>query len=241
MKKKALVTGARKGLGFAWCKILAQEGYEVYLSARKLEQAEQAAKNMEGEVYPIVLDVMDEKSIIQAVEIIGARNGHLDLLVNNAGVNPKDHPDKKKMESSFYLDKLEAQTVLETLHANSIAPMLMLKNFRKLLSNSPSSKVINISSWLGSVSNTKMGVHFAYCGSKNLLNMFNKIAANDLKDDGITTVSVNPGWVQTDMGGAKGEFTAEQSVRNIMTHVLNEITLEDTGKFFNHNGEIHPW
>jgi NAD(P)-dependent dehydrogenase (short-subunit alcohol dehydrogenase family) len=110
-----------------------------------------------------------------------------------------------------------------------------------LLKQSAAPKVINISSWLGSVTNTKMGIHFAYCGSKNLLNMLNKLAANELREDGIITVTVNPGWVKTDMGGQKAEFSPDQSVRNMMDNVLKPMGIEDSGKFFNHDGTEHPW
>lgn len=241
MKKIALVTGARKGLGFAWCEELIREGYSVFLSARKLESAIAASKLIKGEIHPLELDIRNEASISKAVNTIDDQYGKLDLLVNNAGVNPKDNPDKAQMEASFYLDKLEADIILDTIKANSIAPMLMLKHFRTLLKKSDEPKVINISSWLGSVTNTAMGVHYAYCGSKNLLNMFNKIASVDLETDGIITITVNPGWVQTDMGGTKGKFTPQESVQNVINNMLEKITLEDSGKFYNYDGELHPW
>ncbi|MEM6377877.1 MAG: SDR family oxidoreductase [Bacteroidota bacterium] len=241
MNKIALVTGARKGLGLAWVKELTTKGYTVYLSARRLEQAEEAAISIEGTVFPIALDITKEESIAKAAERVEADYGKIDLLVNNAGTNPKDNPNKELMESAFYLDKLTAEAMIPTLSANSISPLLMMKHFRALLKKSDSPKVINISSWLGSVSNIKWGYHFAYCGSKNLLNMFNKIAATELREDGIITVAVNPGWVKTDMGGSKAEFTPQESVQNIIKNILDKLSMEDSGKFLNHSGEEHPW
>ena len=241
MSKVALVTGARKGLGLAWVKELAKRDYTVYLTARKLEQAEAAARPFSEKVIPIALNVMDENSIAAAVKQVNSEQGRLDVLINNAGVNPKNNPNKEQMEGAFYLDKLNAEALLPTLHANSIAPLLVIKHFRSLLKLAEQPKIINISSWLDSVSNIEWGYHFGYCGSKNLLNMFNKMAANDLKADGVVSVCVNPGWVQTDMGGSKAEFTPEESVQNIIENVLERVTLNDSGKFLNHTGEIHPW
>jgi len=241
MKKTAIVTGARKGLGLAWCKVLVQHDYRVYLTARSIDQAEKAANSIEGEVIPMALDVTKEESIRDAFTSFSKAESQLDLLVNNAGVNPKDYSDKEQMEGAFYLDKLLAEPMLQTIHANSISPLLMMKHFRAMLKNAEMGKVINISSWLGSVNTIEWGYHFGYCGSKNLLNMLNKMAAIDLKEDRIVSVCVNPGWVQTDMGGSKAEFTPEQSALNIFNHVVAKIQLSDAGKFLNHDGQDHPW
>jgi len=241
MKKIAIVTGARKGLGLAWCKVLAEHGYRVYLTARSINQAEQAANSIDGDVVPMELDVTKEESILNALNLFSNAESQLDLLVNNAGVNPKDNPDKQQMEGAFYLDKLLAEPMLKTIHANSISPLLMMKHFKEMLKKAEIPKVINISSWLGSVSNIEWGYHFGYCGSKNLLNMLTKMAANDLKEDQIIPVCVNPGWVQTDMGGSKAEFTPEQSALNIFNNVVAKIQLSDAGKFLNYDGSEHPW
>lgn len=175
------------------------------------------------------------------MEQITQKHEKIDLLVNNAGVNPKDYKDKSRMEGTFYLDKLNAEAMLDTISINSISPMLVIKNFRGLLKKSENPKIVNISSWLGSVTNTEIGVHYGYCGSKNLLNILNKIASVDLRKDNIISVSINPGWVQTDMGGANAEFTAAESVSQMYKNVVEAIELNDSGKFFNYNGEIHPW
>jgi hypothetical protein len=65
--------------------------------------------------------------------------------------------------------------------------------------------------------------------------------ANELKAVGIIAVTVNPGWVKTDMGGQKAQFTPEQSVGNLYENVLSKISIEDTGKFLNFDGSDYPW
>jgi len=56
--------------------------------------------------------------------------GRIDLIVNNAGINPKDYADKSRMAKTFYLKDLDAKEMLGVIHINSIALLLMVKHFR---------------------------------------------------------------------------------------------------------------
>lgn len=242
--KIALVTGAYKGLGFEWCKQLSKLGYKVILTARELEKAKEAAKQLNEQdlvVYPKALEVTDEKQMEELAVWANEMFGRIDLIVNNAGINPKDFADKSKMAKAFYLKDLDAKEMLNVIHINSIAPLLIVKHFRQLLNKSEKSVVINISSWLGSVTNLTFGGHYGYIGSKNLLNILNKSMANELKKENIICINVNPGWVQTDMGGQKAQFTTEQAVTNIFTNIISKVSIIDSGKFLNFDGNEHPW
>lgn len=242
--KIALVTGAYKGLGLEWCRQLGKQGYKVILTARDIEKANEAAKLLNEEelvIYPKALEVTNEKQIEEIVMWINEMFGHIDLIVNNAGINPKDYADKSRMTKAFYLKDLDAKEMLDVIHINSIAPLLIVKHFRELLIKSKNPIVINISSWLGSVTNLTFGGHYGYVGSKNLLNVFNKSMDNELRQEKIICVNVNPGWVQTDMGGQKAKFTAEESVKNILNNIIFQVSIEDSGKFLNYDGSEHPW
>jgi NAD(P)-dependent dehydrogenase (short-subunit alcohol dehydrogenase family) len=242
--KIALVTGAYKGLGFEWCKQLGRQGYKVILTARDLEKVQKAAELLNEQelvIYPKALEVTDEKQIEEIAVWANEMFGHIDLIVNNAGTNPKDYADKLRMAKAFYLKDLDAKEMLDVIHINSIAPLLIVKHFRQLLNKSEKPMVINISSWLGSVTNLTFGGHYGYVGSKNLLNVFNKSMANELKHENIICINVNPGWVQTDMGGQKAQFTTEQAVTNILTNIVSKVSIGDSGKFLNFDGSEHPW
>ena len=167
--------------------------------------------------------------------------GRIDLIVNSAGINPKDYADKSRMAKAFNLKDLDAKEMLDILHINSIAPLLIVKHFRQLLNKSEKPIVINISSWLGSVTNLSFGGHYGYVGSKNLLNVLNKSMSNELKQERIICINVNPGWVQTDMGGQKAQFTTEQAVTNILTNIVSKGSIGDSGKFLNFDSSEHPW
>jgi NAD(P)-dependent dehydrogenase (short-subunit alcohol dehydrogenase family) len=242
--KTALVTGAYKGLGLAWCRQLVGSGYRVILTARDLRKAEEAAAqlNTQGTAcYPKALDVTDEEQVKALAQWAGDTFGAMDLLVNNAGINPKDYADKAIMAKAFFLKDLDAKEMLHVLHTNSLAPLIMVKHFRPLLLKAERAVVVNISSWLGAVSQLSFGGHYGYVGSKNLLNVLNKSMAHELRQENIICVNVNPGWVQTDMGGEKARFTPAQAASNLYTHVVCKVTLDDSGKFLNYDGSEHPW
>lgn len=65
--------------------------------------------------------------------------------------------------------------------------------------------------------------------------------ANELKQENIICINVNPGWVQTDMGGQKAQFTTEQSVTNILSNIVSKVSIAESGKLLNFDGMEHPW
>jgi NAD(P)-dependent dehydrogenase (short-subunit alcohol dehydrogenase family) len=70
--------------------------------------------------------------------------------------------------------------------------------------------------------------------------MATKTLSLELKNKGILTIIMHPGWVQTDMGGPNGLLTTEQSVSGI-TSVLEKLNADDNGKFLQYDGKEMPW
>lgn len=244
--KVALVTGANKGLGFEWCKQLGKLGYEVILAARDIDAASDASQSLKDlglSVTPAVLDVTNELEIRELARWVEDKYGKLDLLVNNAGVNSKTRAkgDKALMQKNLTLEALDSAEVLAMIQINAIAPIFIARAFQSLLSKSENPIIIQIGSWLGSLTVKNTGGNYGYAVSKSSLNMMNRALAFDLLDDRIICVVVNPGWVQTEMGGEHAQFTTQHSVSNMIHNVVNQIKLADTGKFFNYDGEEHPW
>ena len=94
---------------------------------------------------------------------------------------------------------------------------------------------------MSSITIKKDGGNYSYAVSKAALNMMNRAFANDVKPLGITSVVVNPGWVQTDMGGAKAALSPQESISSMIKSVVNKVGLEQSGEFFNYDGAVHPW
>jgi NAD(P)-dependent dehydrogenase (short-subunit alcohol dehydrogenase family) len=99
--------------------------------------------------------------------------------------------------------------------------------------------IANQSSQLGSISQASGGA-FAYRASKAALNMITKALAGDLAARGVIVVCLHPGWVRTRMGGPNAPIDVEASVTG-QQKVLDGLRLEDSGSFFNFDGERLPW
>jgi NAD(P)-dependent dehydrogenase (short-subunit alcohol dehydrogenase family) len=80
-----LITGANKGLGYETARRLIAQGHNVYLGARSPGLGESAASELGGQF--VRLDVTDDASVAAAFAVVAEREGHLDVLVNNAGVS----------------------------------------------------------------------------------------------------------------------------------------------------------
>jgi NAD(P)-dependent dehydrogenase (short-subunit alcohol dehydrogenase family) len=79
-----------------------------------------------------------------------------------------------------------------------------------------------------------------YSVSKAALNMYMRGLAAQLRSSGIISVVINPGWVQTDMGGRGASITPKESVSGIL-HVMDGLTPEKNGSFLNYRGQTEPW
>ncbi|MCK5809748.1 MAG: SDR family NAD(P)-dependent oxidoreductase, partial [Cocleimonas sp.] len=84
------------------------------------------------------------------------------------------------------------------------------------------------------------GGSYVYRSTKAALNAIMVSAASDLKATGISAVILHPGWVRTDMGGPNGEINTQQSAQRLRA-ILDTVTLENSGDFYDIDGSIIPW
>ena len=240
-KKVALVTGGNQGLGYEFCKQLAHRDHNVLLTARNEDKGTTAAESLRSQGYDVSflqLSVDDENEVRQAAQCVLESYGRLDLIVNNAGVNPIS--DGFSFRNNVDLNYLNSEEFLAMIRVNSLGPMLMVKHFQDLLEKSVEPKVLNISSWMGSIANRKKGGNYSYCASKVALNMMVKLSAFDLRRKNIVSITVNPGSVRTRMGGEGGQFSLGESVSKLLA-ILENVTIEDSGKFYDWDYTEHEW
>lgn len=228
----ALVTGANRGIGFEVCKQLAHRGFIVLLSARDMEKARAAAAkiNSQGQIEPIALDVSSTDSIKRAAADISKRHHHLDVLINNAGINY----DTWETAENADLDG----TVADTIRTNLLGPWRVCQAFMPLLRKSRAARIVNVSSESGSLTHMGAGPP-AYQVTKAALNALTRTLAGELSDARILVNSVCPGWVATDMGGAG----APRSLSEGAAGILWAATLPDNGPTagFFRDGKPLPW
>jgi len=118
--------------------------------------------------------------------------------------------------------------------------LMVVKAMIGLVRKGSSPKIINVSTQMGSMDYKRHGGGYAYSASKAAMNMITRGLAADLQGDGIITVTLHPGWVQTDMGGSSASLTSEESARSIVG-LADRLTMDDNGCFFKWNGDVHLW
>lgn len=188
--KRALVTGANRGIGLAIARGLADAGHTVLVGARDGQAGQKAADQVGG--IPLQLDVSDKASIARAVEAAGP----VDILVNNAGIlgsgsvlkDPRDFEDSMQVmvHGPYHLMRL-------------LTPRMVDQGF---------GRIVNVSSGWGAFSDGVEGPG-AYGVAKAALNALTVSAARTLP----TSVKVNamcPGWVRTRMGGMGATRSPEE-------------------------------
>jgi gluconate 5-dehydrogenase len=145
--KKALITGASSGLGFAMAKALAQAGASVAITARKSDKLDKALaqlKEQQLDAYALEMDVRDEHSIEKAVQWVRQKWGKLDLLVNNAGIGMRTvNPNFLTSPEPFY--KVSAEGFRNLIDTNLTGYFLAAKAFMPLFMEQGKGKIVNIS------------------------------------------------------------------------------------------------
>jgi len=104
-----LVTGGTKGLGLAWSEYLAEREFKVIVTARDFDKASLVATQLNEKgrkALRMAMDVSSESSIQKVAEILDQQFGRMDIIINNAGVNPKDFKDPVEKAKAFELDHL---------------------------------------------------------------------------------------------------------------------------------------
>ncbi|MCY3833733.1 MAG: SDR family oxidoreductase [Chloroflexi bacterium] len=229
-----LITGANRGIGFELTRHLLKDDVHIFASCRAPESAaalRDLAKQQPDKATIVQLDIDDEASIGAALKTVAAKVDALDILINNAGIGGGD--------GARILGKLTAAEVSQVISTNAVAPLVVTQAFRGLLKRGDNPRVVMISSGMGSLQRAA-GRSYAYRMSKAAMNMAARVLAFDGEMAGITTVTVNPGWVQTDMGGPNAALKPEES-GGALRALINGLTPADNGKFFQYDGSDLPW
>lgn len=185
----ALITGASEGLGLTLAKFLAAQGFNLIVTARgagRLSQAQERLLEYGLRVKAVAGDVSDLNHRRQVEETV--RNyGGLDLLINNAstiGASPMP-----------YLVDYPLELIRQVFEANTIAPLALIQALRPYLAIRQG-LIVNLSSDAATGGYEGWG---GYGASKAALDLISLTLANELQEEGISVVSVDPGDMRTTM------------------------------------------
>jgi NAD(P)-dependent dehydrogenase (short-subunit alcohol dehydrogenase family) len=241
--KIALVTGANKGIGYEIATGLGALGYRVGVGARDEARRETAVEKLRAagvDAFGVLLDVTSDQSVTDAAELIERQAGHLDVLVNNAGISGEMGPGWVQDPTTLDLDVV--RTVVET---NVIGVIRVTNAMLPLLQRSTSPRIVNVSSGVASLTrqadpDIEIGpIMAAYAPSKSFLNAVTVQYARWFAGTNILINAACPGLVATDFTGFHGPRTPEQGAAT----AIRLATLPDggpTGSFFEDDGVI-PW
>ena len=188
--RKALVTGASRGIGYAIAKKLVQNGDAVVITGRKKETLERAAAELGKNVFPMVWDAAEfdkaEEKIREAAEMLGG----LDIVINNAGIFARRSEWDKRS-----LLQTTAKEWQEVIDVNASAVFFTMQaSVNYMLKNAVKGNILNITSVAG-----EEPVFGAYGGSKILATGLTRGWGKMFAADGITINGIAPGPVATEM------------------------------------------
>jgi NAD(P)-dependent dehydrogenase (short-subunit alcohol dehydrogenase family) len=229
--KTVLITGANRGIGLEHARRYAERGARVFATARTPDEADDLAalakRHSQIEVLPY--DATDAAAPAALKDRIGAEP--LDLMFANAGA-------MGTRRQSF--GDVDAEAVLNLIHVNALAPLKLAEALADNVAKSDRKVMAFQTSLMGSIADNGSGGAYAYRLSKTALNMVGKGVANDLRGRGVIAVLLHPGWVRTRMGGAGGKISVEECVDG-QQRILDALTPEQSGRFFNYDGRELPW
>jgi len=232
MKTVYFITGTSRGIGLEFTTQLLKKGDIVLAGARHPEDSpelmELKSRHTEN-LHLFKLDVTKENMISEIAKKIPVER--IDVLINNAGI----------LDRTNSFGSLNFEKILQVLNTNTLGPLRMTQALLPYLSRSSKPRIVNVSSIMGSISDTYGGgSSYGYKISKAALNMVTRMLAGDLRGYGIIVVSVHPGWVRTDMGGPGAPVTPEESVRGLI-RVIENLKIEDSGSFIEYTGNKLNW
>ena len=216
-----LITGAGRGIGLALTRQLAARGDRIIPLCRT---ASPELQQIEG--IRIITDI--EVTDRAAIERLAAQldKQPLDIVIHNAGILTLDT-----------LSELNIADIEKQFAINSIAPLHITQTLLPNLRNG--SKVVLISSLVGSIEDNTSGGMYGYRMSKAALNMAGKTLAVDLKSAGIAVGLFHPGLVATAMTQGQG-ISPDEAAANLLDRI-DQLSLASSGQFLRATGEPLPW
>ncbi|KEF52315.1 uncharacterized protein A1O9_11555 [Exophiala aquamarina CBS 119918] len=228
-------------------------------TAGPLEELAAKRKN----IHIVVTDISDPRKLDQAAaEVSKVTAGSLDVLILNAG---SAGPETSVLPPSAFHGKEEAleNEINANIKANLISNIYVINSFLDLIRHGKEKKIIFVSSQSGDIEFTRitgLPALLGYSISKAGMNIVTTKFGIELAQDGIKTLSMSPGWVNTDAAvtgdpdvrkfmltafrkldpSVNGPIPVDESV-TAQLRVIQSLTEANSGKFVSHHGDSKDW
>jgi gluconate 5-dehydrogenase len=189
--RRALVTGASMGIGYALAKGLTEAGASVVMNARdavRLEQSAQGLRAVGGNIETLAFDVTDAKATRAAIDAFEASNGAIDILVNNAG-----------MQHRAPLEDFEPEAFDQVMRTNVNSVFYVAQAVARHMIARKSGRIINIASVQSALARPSIA---PYTASKGAVVNLTKGMATDWAKYGLNCNAIAPGYFNTPLNAA---------------------------------------
>lgn len=215
-----VITGCNRGIGLQLCTQYSERGDDVIAVVRR--------SNADLEALPVRVvtgvDVGDAASMTVLKNALGDQR--IDVLLNNAGILRGDS-----------LDSLDYAAMEEQFRINTLGPLRVTEALLPLLSSG--SKLVIISSRVGSIEDNGSGGNYGYRASKTAVNQIGTNLKIDLAPRGIAVALLHPGLVATEMTGGRG-ISPKESAEGLIKRI-DTLDMENSGGFWHAEGYPLPW
>ena len=217
---RVLITGGESGQGLALVRAFTDAGDSVSVLCRAASpELDALAPDLHADV-----DVTNAAAVYRAAAALG--DAPIDVLINNAGIMIEDD-----------IDSLDIAAVRLQFEVNALGPLNVALAFRRRLGRG--SKLVNISSRLGSIGDNESGDDYGYRMSKAAQNMLTSNLSVELRDQGVIVAAAHPGIVATGMTGGKG--TPADEVARDLKKTIDGLDASQSGQFLDRFGNELPW
>jgi len=219
-----VITGANRGLGLGFVQHYLAQGDEVWACYRNSLGGLVGVQS--DKLHTVQLDVSQdfdahEKALPESI----------DLLINNAGIyGPYGEQN---------LDNVASQAMLDVFNVDCVGPLRVVQQLKNRIIKAGGT-IANVSSKMGSNADNGSGGTYAYRAAKAALVIVSKSMAIDLKPEGVSVITLHPGWVSTDMTHQSGLIDVSTSVAG-MTDVIGRVDSYELGAFVAFDGQVVPF
>lgn len=219
-----LITGTSKGIGLHLTLEALRKGYRVIAISRNTTKLSKFKNEHPHHINLIEADITQEVGREKILKELNKLNlSSLDILINNAGV---------------LIESTDEKSFMDSFQLNSVAPFLLTQALLPFLKQNTTSKIIQISSIMGSIQENSSGGYYSYRASKAALNMITKSLS--LNYPSITFQIIHPGWVKTDMGGPGALIEPSESALGIWNQI-EKLKPGTSLQFIDYKGSHLPW
>jgi NAD(P)-dependent dehydrogenase (short-subunit alcohol dehydrogenase family) len=233
LEMRFVVTGANRGIGLELTRQLLARGDAVEAGVREPDRASelsQLGKSPRGasQLRVHAVDVARDDSVRAFARAIGDRS--VDVLINNAGV-------LGKMQG---LEELDLEDMVHTFRVDALGAIAVTRALLPALRKGDTRKLVHISTGMASIADNTSGGAYGYRMAKAALNIASKSIAVNLRGERFISVVMNPGWVQTEMGGAGAPTPVRDSAAGILA-TIDKLGLDQSGSFLDYRGGTLAW